>query len=204
MNSTNRIVNRVLLLVVGLALAAVGALAVLVSAGPERLSTILPGTPEWVHSARTMLADWAAGNADTELGSTAALIAVGAAVIVVIVLVVFIATRGGGRTATVMRATSETGVTTVDRSVADAVIAGTLRERPDVLAASTSSYRVQRQPAIKLTVTMRQGAQLPRVLNAVEDAVREWDALTGAELPVVVHLAGRGWLDRWRSVTRVQ
>ena len=64
--------------------------------------------------------------------------------------------------------------------------------------------RQRRAPAIRFAVTPRQGASLPRLIRAVDQAVADWDALAGTEIPVVLHLQGRGWLDRWRSATRVR
>lgn len=205
MNATNRIVNRALLLVTGLALAVVGAFLALASG---RL-------PAWADGVLDTVAGWLSGIGDW-LGSFwfelpggvalsgAAVLAIAKIIVLLVLLIIFLSTRGGGKTATVLRVSGEQGETALDANLADTLIAARLRESTDVLSASTSVYRVRRAPAIRLAVTLRRGARLPRVLDEVQHAVSDWDALAGTTIPVILHLQGRGWLDRWRSATRVR
>lgn len=204
MNATNRFLNRVLLLVVGAVLGAVGVTVLLVTVRPPWLEDAADTVARWAEGAMSAASGWATGLPSVGAIPGAALILLGTAAVLLVLLIAFIVTRGGGRTATVLRVDSGHGRTMVDGNVAQAVLAGRLQDRPDVLSAHTSAYRVKRAPAIKLTVTMRQGAHLPRVVRAVAAVVADWDALAGTRIPVVLHLEGRGWLDRWRSATRVR
>ncbi len=204
MNATNRVLNRALLFIVGIMLAAVGAAAMLTAVRPPWAQAAVAAIAEWVDKAGSALASWGLDLSGATVTLTAAWIALGVILVLLILLIVFIATRGGGKTTTVLQVDAEDGTARVDRNVADAVLAGTLRRRPDVLSAHTSSYRVKGKPAIKLTVATRQNTPLPRILQATEDAVADWDALAGSEIPVVLHLTGRSRLEQWRSATRVQ
>ncbi|WP_217178638.1 hypothetical protein [Streptomyces sp. AC495_CC817] len=204
MNATNRVVNRGLLFAAGAVLLVAGVVAILVG--------IRPG---WAEPALAVV-DRAAGQVGAgldavriELPGGAALPGPALALLVVAVLgvvgaLVFLFTRGGGRTADVLRIDASDGRTSVDRTVADAVIGGALGARPDVLSARTSAYRVRRRPAVALTLSVRRGAPLGAVLAAAESAVSDWDALAGESIPVMVHIADPRWRDALRSRTRVR
>lgn len=198
MNATNRVVNRMVLLVIGLLLAAVGAAVVL-----------LAWSPPWSHPVRAVADDavaplrplWDVTVTLPLLGidmPAGALYAAGAALLLIALLTVFLCTRGGGRRRTVLDLGGPHGRTRVDREVARAVLADAIAARPDVLSARLDAYTVKRDPAIDLVVRMRRGADPSRVIAAVERVVEEWDALAGRRLPVLVHLADRTWRDRLR------
>lgn len=204
MNATNRVLNRAVLLLVGLALAAVGAAALLVAVQPAWAQPALRDLTAAASRLRGAARDWVAGVPGSEVSPAVVLITLAAVLLLVVLLVLFVVTRGGGTTAAVIRVASEHGHTVVDRSVAEAVLAGRMRDQPEVLSAQLKSTRVKRAPALKLTVTLRRGASLPLVLQRAAEAVEVWDALAGADLPVIVHLAGRSWRDRWRAATRVR
>ena len=204
MNATNRVLNRALLLVFGFALAAVGVAAILAATRPRWAEGAVNTVERWGQGALSDFASWTIqmpGGGNIPIAVPLLLVT---AVLLIVLLMVFLATRGGGGTATVLRVGAERGTTEVDRNVAEAMLSARMRERPDVLSAHTSVYLVKRAPAIMLTVTTREGAHMPRVIRAVEGVVTEWDALAGAEIPIVLHLAGRSWIDRWRSATRVR
>lgn len=200
MNATNRVLNRGLLLVVGIVLAAAGAALIIAAAAPVWFAPVANAADRIAREAMRPTVAVTQG-ADAPV---AAIVAAAVALVLSVLLVVFVATRGGGRTATVVRDEAGAGATEVDRSVAEAVLGGALRERSDVLSAGVASYRVKRSPAIRLAVRCRRGADVARVLRAAEAAVGEWDALAGTDVPVIVHVTDRRWTDRWRSATRVR
>jgi hypothetical protein len=203
-NATNRVLNRIVLLLVGIVLAAAGAIEILLAARPAWAMPALDAAGRGARAALAHVLSWTVAGPDGRDIAVATVLAFVVGAVLLVLLIVFLATRGGGRTSTVLRVDEERGDTAVDRTVADAVLTAPLRDRPDVLSAHTSVYRVRRAPAIRFAVTPRQGASLPRVIRAVDQAVADWDALAGTEIPVVLHLQGRGWLDRWRSATRVR
>lgn len=127
-----------------------------------------------------------------------------AAVLLLVVLVAFLLTRRPRRERTVLRLVGGGGTTAVDRSVAEELLAAPLADRADVLAARAMIRRVGRGIALGLVVTPRPGAALGGLLAAVDDVVQEWDALTGTRMPLVVHVADRGWRELFRSRQRMR
>lgn len=202
MSSTSRVLNRGLLLLCGLLLGVAGTAAIL--AGAPTGSTGEWWSMEPAGAALSQAASMAAGLPAVGGVPGALVIALAVAVLLTVLLVVFVSTRRSRRTATVLDLRSDDGRTRVDPNVAEALLAGTLGERPDVLSARTGVYRVKGAPAISLVLTVRRGANLARVLSAAEDALDEWDALAGVRVPVMVHLSDRSWLDGLRSSARVR
>lgn len=204
MNSTNRVLNRLLLLIGGLVLAVIGAASLLWAVRPA-----------WADDALTAI-EQRADDAITDIGAVtitvagvgelpiALLAALAVALLLVIALVVFIFTRGRGDVREVARMTASDGRTDVDRNVVDAMLVRPLAGRADVLSARTGVYRVKGTRTVRLAVTVRQGASLGDVLTAADRAIQDWDALLGGTTPVLVHLTDRGFLERLRPATRVR
>ncbi|MDO5053167.1 MAG: hypothetical protein Q4E05_09805 [Pseudoclavibacter sp.] len=203
MNASNRFANRMLLLLAGLVLIALAGLALLHLAEPLR-------TQPWAAQLLAALGgfgQWAVTPLELPLAGRIApilLLVPLASLLLIVLLAVFVATRGGGRISSVLHRKSPAGRTLVNRDVAQGLLADPLGERRDVISARTRSYRVKGAPALMLDITVRRGADLGRVLAAAEDAVREWDGLLGARVPMVIHFSDRGMLDGMRSSTRAR
>lgn len=203
MRTRSRILNRVVLLLAG-ALALAGALLAARPLLPPRLVA-----PWWEPLRRTSgdLVD-SAGRWRIPLGAEVvdghavvlAVIGVGIALL----LVAFLGTRRRHRSRTVLAFADRGGTTAADDSVADAVLADPLRSRVDVLSSRTRAYRVGGRTALHVAVVPRSGADLAGLLTDAQRSAANWDALSGAQLPVVVHLADRGGFDRLRSPAKVQ
>lgn len=133
-----------------------------------------------------------------------AIVGLAVAVLLVLLLAAFLLTRRPRRERTVLRLVGERGATAVDRSVAEELLAAPLSERADVLTARVTSRKVGREVALGVVVTPRQGAALGAVLAAVDAVAQEWDALTGTRMPLVVHIADRGWRELFRSRQRMR
>lgn len=204
MNSTNRVLNRVLLFLGGIILIVGGAAALLWIIRPAwAVDTIDTARAQ----AQALITEWTAatvpvaGAGDIPI---AVLVAFVIAIVLVILLLTFVFSRGGGTSREVHAVTSPTGSTKVDRNVVDALLTEPLAARGDVLSARTSVYEVKGEHTVRLAVTVRQGARLSEVLSAAERAVSEWDLLLGSETPVLIHLTDRSWADRLRSTARVR
>lgn len=203
MNATNRIANRGVLLLTGLMLLALGVLAVLLVWQPVWAQDLIRRATTAGEHAATVVGGWELSFAGLTLpGWLAAGIAV--ALVMLVLLVIFLFTRRRGRASDVLRVSESDGRTIVDRSVAEAVLAGTLAERPDVLSAHAGVWKVRRANAVRLEVTVARGASLGRVLHAAEDAVADWDSLLGERVPVLVHLADRSWRRGLHAPARVR
>lgn len=203
MNGANRAVNRLVLFVVGMVLIALAVGAALQAASADEVH------PEWSSAAKAFLGQaWAiAAGWTVSLGATAsfAVLPVIAVIVVLAVLVaalVILATRRRGRTRDIMHVSTDGGRTVVDRQVADAVLGAPLLARHDVVAARADGYEIRGRTAIRLAVRVQPGAALDSVLKTADDAIAEWDALSGERQPVVVHLSDRAWRDVLRPRTR--
>ena len=204
MNATNRIVNRVVLLIAAMLLLLGGAALLVAGTAANGIRF------DWAERAADAVSDaWAlfAGSTLDIAGigtvSVAAVVAVAVTLAALVLLVVFLSTRGGGRTSEVWLLDGADGRTTVDRSVADALLGAPLRDRPDVVSATVAAYLVSGQRAIELSVRVQPTARLEAVIAATEAAVSDWDALLGERTPVVLHLSDRSWRDALRPRTRV-
>jgi hypothetical protein len=196
MNSTNRILNRAFLVVVGIALLAAGTAAVAVA--------VLPAGPGVWRTATTSVGDsvlgaWRADLPAIGLPHTPWMLAAvpAGALVLVVVLFAFVFAQGGGRRSGVVEsepvsATPVAGAVTVDAAVARDILQRSTESIRGVSRVTVSVYRVARRPALKLTVSLRAaaGAEPASVLPAVETAVTEWDRMFGRRLPVFVHLTG--------------
>lgn len=205
MTSTNRILNRLVLLVAALVLLAAGAL--LIATGASQVAAAPAWLADWSGGASevwTDAAEWTVDIAGVGAIAVWLLIAAVTGLVLVVLLLVFVFTRGRGRSASVLDVETPHGRTTVDRSIADAVLGESLMRRPDVVSARADAYRVRSARAIALAVRVQPGASLARVIAATETAVEEWDRLLGTRVPVVLHLSDRSWKDALRPRTRVR
>lgn len=142
-----------------------------------------------------------------ELGSLSlpvwVLVSVAAALVLLVVLVAFLATARRSTTTTVLRDSTAGGTTSVDQSVAEALLAEPISRESSVASASVRVYTVRREPALELTVRVRRGADLAQVIASADQVLRDWDRLAGTQLPVVLRLTGRAALPGRRSAQRV-
>lgn len=201
MNSTNRGLNRLLLVVVGLLLVAVGAAAA--------TAVLLPAVRDgWKASAdpvRDQVATWLQ---TTPLGGTgvswimpAVLVVI---VLAVVLLVAFVLRQGRGRTGTVVdESVGEHGQTVISSKVAEEAIQDALSARPEFVASHVSTYRVTRTPTLKVSVTCRRGVSPADASAIVESTLRALDQLLGRELPALVQISG-GFRARVSGSTRLQ
>ncbi|QAY60478.1 hypothetical protein ET475_11100 [Microbacterium protaetiae] len=204
MNATNRVLNRAVLLAAGILLFVIGASAMLAGIRPTGAEPMIAGATRGVADAASRARAWRMALPGGGTVSGAEVVVVAALVVVVALLAVFLATRGRGKTRTVLRQVTGQGRTSVDRGIAATILTEQLSARADVLSATVEVYRVRRAPAIALTVRPRRGADLARLLAAVEDVVHDWDRLAGVRVPVAVHLADRRRVDGLRSAARVR
>jgi len=201
MNNTNRPLNRLLILVVGLVLLVVGtaaAAAVLIPAVRDAWKNMSSSVTDQV---TTWLQQTPLGDTGVSWIMPALLVL---AVIAVILLIVFIVRQGRGHTGIAVREpTSEHGATVVEAAVAEHALQDAIGARPEFVASHVSTYRVKRTPVLKISVTCRRGVSPKDAAAIVEDAVRALDLLLGRPLPALVQISG-GFRARVTSTTRLQ
>ncbi|MFG6503031.1 hypothetical protein [Microbacterium sp. P05] len=186
MNDTNRAVNRLLLLLIGLVLLGVGGAVILAATWPV-------ATEIWRRSITTA-SDWLARSAEaTRIADTGlswlVLGVLAAIVIVVVLLVLAIARLGGGRSRALLTASLEDNplgrVVVRDAFAADALTAA-LDARPDVVSTRVTAAEVRDETVLHIAVTARRNAS-PRALALdVNRLASNVAALTGQDLPTYV------------------
>lgn len=195
MNSTNRGLNRLLILIVGIVLVVLGAAAIAV--------VTVPFIAEWWRDNRAAALDtidgWFAWNPfaavpGVDAGDTAPIVVpiLGVVLLVVVaaLLIAFALRQGRGRASIVHRASAERGDVVLEADVAAHALGDALDGNAAFSAVRVSAWQVGRDRALKVAVTCGRGIS-PRVaVETVSDAVEALDRLLGVELPVIVEVGG--------------
>jgi hypothetical protein len=205
MTSTNRVLNRLFIFVVGLLLVAVGAaLLLLAIAPPARVlwaqvsaigiaaltqwlrATPLPNLPVSVSGSWLWLLTLAAGGALIPL------------------LARFSIRQGRGRTRQLVNTGGDapSGTVFVDSHVAVDAIQDALSGRPELVASEVSTYRVDHQSVLKVAITCRRGISPLEASRIATEALVAFDALLGVQLPALVQISG-GLRARTTSLARL-
>lgn len=210
MNGTHRGLNRALLGVLGLALAAAGAIAILAGTSPAFAQRwTATGTELWA-SVQGSLAAAKIPGAHISWWSVAVLAAL---VIVAVLLVCWIASQGTGRSNQLAQQDSNSnteragagsdtsGKTTVDTAVAAQAIKAALADNTQVLATSVQSWNNKSwtnmawnntsggsNSGLKISIQTRKGASPVEVMAAVDHLVEGLDQLLGFRPPVLVRI----------------
>ena len=169
MTRSNRVLNRGILLVLGLlALAAAAA-------------TALPLLPMTLLGVRMPHLELAAP------GQLALQLTVVCCVVVIALAVAWIVTRGRGRTVSAVGGDRADGVS-VDVHVVEQLLRDALDGDPDLLHTSVTGFRIRGRSVLRVRLSMRRGAELRRLLDALGRAVAGLDVALGVELPILVHV----------------
>lgn len=195
MNATNRGLNRLLILVVGLVLVVIGAAALAV--------VTVPVVADWWRDNRSGVLDtidgWFAWNpfaaAPGADAGQAAPIVVPIAGIVLLVLVAallisFVLRQGRGRSGIVHRSAVEHGDIVLETDVVANALSDALDDTDAFSSVRVSSWDVKRAQALKVAVTCRRGVSPRTAVETVSAAVESLDRLLGVELPVLVEVGG--------------
>lgn len=168
MTNSNRLLNRALLLLIGLA--AFAPLAVLVM-------THVPGVSQWVDARELpgLLPDLSAP-------STLWIIAA-VALVVVLLALAWILTRGRGRTPFAFDA----GDIQIDDSAVASLLRLELAGEPDVLSVAAHGYR-RASGTVLVRIEGRTRSDVGALLTHVRTAVAAADRAIGAPVPLVIHL----------------
>ncbi|PPF36663.1 hypothetical protein [Pseudoclavibacter sp. AY1H1] len=201
MNSTNRGLNRLLIVVTGLLLLIVGAAAALGAWLPGAKDTWTPIS----ETVTTQVGSWLQQTPFPGADFSWLMIAVVAVLVVgIILLLAFALRQGQGRTGTLIHdRSSDTGRTIVDVSVARDALADALGERDEFLSTSVSAYSVKRAPMLKVSATCRRGVSPRDATAIVEQNLEALDSLLGQKVPVLLQLSG-GFRAKVQQSTRLQ
>lgn len=198
MNGTHRRLNRALLGVLGLVLAAAGTIAIVAgtsSTFAQRWTAT--GTEIWASIQDSLAAAKILG-ADASWWSVAVLAAL---VLAAVLLVCWIASQGTGRSNQLAQQKTTEDKTTVDTAVAAQAFKAALADNTQVLATSVQSWNNKywtnkawkitsggSNSGLKISIQTRKGASPVEVMAAVEYLVEGLDQLLGFRLPVLVRI----------------
>ena len=198
MNSTNRGLNRLLILLIGLVFVVIGAAALAV--------VTVPVVADWWRDNRDAVLDtidgWFAWNPfaavpGADAGQTAPVLVpivpiVGIVLLVIVaaLLIPFVLRQGRGRSGVVHRATVEHGDIVLETDVAANALGDALDDTEAFSSVRVSAWDVNRAQALKVAVTCRRGVSPRTAVETVSTAVESLDRLLGVELPVLVEVGG--------------
>jgi hypothetical protein len=162
--SSNRFLNRLLLVVVGVVALGVGAflVAATLPGGSGSLGGIVRG---WLADASSAVADavaatpldpTSAGGAGA--GSWLAVALAALCLLLVIVFVVAAVAHGGGRTGRLVVHDEPAGSIAISAAFAETAVADALSARRDVASVHVSAWTVRGRPALKVRVRVTAGA----------------------------------------------
>lgn len=203
MNGTPRILNRILLGILGLKLLAIGVLLILLAS--------VPAVGQWWH-------DWAAGvwsiwrdifERTRFTGSSESwlwLVMVLALVLVIGAMVAWAAQQGRGR-ANLLVSEDDPGEVPgnvrIGSGVAEQALRAALADRHDLAGVSVATYEFRGEPALKIRIQPRQGVAPHRLAAEVSALVEALDVAIGKRTPVLIHI-GAGTRSRFGRAERVR
>jgi hypothetical protein len=203
MTNTPRVLNRILIGILGLALMAVGVLLIL-------LATV-PAVGVWWHVwAGGVLSFWLDLFERTQYpgrpGSWLWLVICLAQVLVLCLMVAWVAQQGKGRTSLIVTEEDPGGVpgtVGIGGGVPEQALRAALADRPDLASVTVATYEVRGEPALKIRVEPRQGVAPHALAAEVSALVEALDAVIGKRTPVLIHI-GSGTRSRFGRAERVR
>lgn len=199
MNNTNRALNRIVVLFIGIVFLVVGAAAVAVIVWPA-------AAEYWTRAGEAGGAWFEQAIETTMIGATTlSWIAVAAlALILLLVLVVIFAlvrTIGGGRSHTVLRSSGQEnplGRVIVEEGFVSDALKHSLEQRDEILFSSVTANDIRKEPVMHVSVTPRQNTSPRHVVEDIDQLVTNLATLTGRDTPtfISIHSGFRAKLAR--------
>ncbi|XTR51364.1 hypothetical protein ACOM2C_14195 [Pseudarthrobacter sp. So.54] len=189
MNGTPRILNRIILGLLGLAFSGLGVLLIL-------LASVLKAVAVWWHG-------WAAGTWSNwrdlfertripgGTGSWLWTVLVLALLLVTAAMVAWVAQQGKGRASLLVSEEDPgdvPGNVRIGSGVAEQALRAALADRPDLVSATVGTYEFRGEPTLKIRVQPRQGVAPHRLAAEVSALVEALDVALGKRPPVLIHI----------------
>ncbi|MET1065947.1 MAG: hypothetical protein ABWX85_13415 [Arthrobacter sp.] len=203
MKSTPRILNRVLIGVLGIGLLSLGVLLIL-------LATV-PAVGVWWHSwAGGVWSIWRdlfertrfPGRAESWLWIVVVLVLL----LVIAAMVAWAAQQGKGR-ANLLAFEEDPGNVpgnvTIGGGVAEQAIRAALADRPDLAGTAVATYNFRGEPALRIRIQPRHGVAPHRLAAEASALVDALDTVIGKRIPVLIHVAS-GARSRFGRAERVR
>ncbi|NMR28980.1 hypothetical protein [Crystallibacter degradans] len=202
MNETPRALNRVLLTLIGLLLAAVGATAVALAAAPALAGTWHAVTRRAGAGVENVLAATTLpGQRDSWLWIVLALVML----VLIVLMIAWVAQQGKGRASTLAADYNDDGgpgTVELGAAVAEQALKAALLEHEEILHATVATYEFRGTPGLRIRVLPRKGVPPYLVAEQVSDLVEALDLVIGRETPVVISIgtSARARLGRTERV----
>jgi hypothetical protein len=174
MTTSNRTLNRIILLLIGL---------VAVLAGLTIGAGVLPAV-------RTTLTPYLTLPSTITIPPESLWIIAGACAVVIVLALAWVFTRGRGGTSVAIRERSGDDTITINVALVREVIDHELDTVRDVIGSKVDTYLVKRHHAARIRVTIRRGGDAVTVLDAIDHAITQLDHTLGRQIPILVHLTG--------------
>lgn len=187
MNDTNRAVNRLFVLVVGLVMLLGGGVVAVGALLPDVQTAVSDGAEQ----ATGPTTDALSGGLPWVLWVSAL-----AALVLVVLFVALVVRQGGGRTGTLLRVPSKGsgsgvgGDVVVETKTAAAAIEAALKEDDAFVSSSVGTWRVKGTTVLRVAVDVRKGVSPRDAHGRIDQVVAAWDEVLGEKVPVVVQLDG--------------
>ena len=202
MNETPRVLNRVLLTLIGLLLIGVGATTVALAAVPalagswHALTRRAGAGIENVLAATTL-----PGQRDSWLWIVLALVML----VLIVLMIAWVAQQGKGRASTLAADYNDDGgpgTVELGAAVAEQALKTALLKREEILHATVATYEFRGAPGLRIRVLPRKGVPPYLVAEQVSDLVEALDLVIGRETPVVISIgtSARARLGRTERV----
>ena len=203
MNNTPRVLNRILIGILGIKVFAIGVLLMLL--------VTVPAVAAWWHVwAGSVLAFWLDLFERTLLPRSQEswlwiLICLGL-VVVLGLMVAWAAQQGKGRTSLIVAEEDPgavPGTVGIGGGVAEQALRAALADRPDLAGVTVAAYEIRGEPALRIRVEPRQGVAPHTLAAEVSSLVEALDAVIGKRTPVLIHI-GSGARARFGRAERVR
>jgi hypothetical protein len=187
-NNTNRALNRVLLLIIGLLFLALGAVGIAIMSWPT-------ATDIWTsagENARSWLDQAIAATAIA--GGSLSWIGLGAVVailVVVVLLILALTSIAGRRSKTAFRSTgaqNPLGRVTVTESFVSDAVKNSLATRDEILSTQVTANDIRNTPVLHVSVTPRQNTDPREVVDHIDRLLTNLATLTGRDTETYVSI----------------
>jgi hypothetical protein len=187
-NNTNRALNRVLLLIIGLLFLAIGAVGIAIMSWPT-------ATDIWTsagENARSWLDQAIAATAIA--GGSLSWIGIGAVVailVVVVLLILALTSIAGRRSKTAFRSTgaqNPLGRVTVTESFVSDAVKNSLATRDEILSTQVTANDIRNTPVLHVSVTPRQNTDPREVVDHIDRLLTNLATLTGRDTETYVSI----------------
>lgn len=203
MNGTPRVLNRILIGIIGLKLLAVGILLVLLATVPS-VGSWWQGwsAGAWRRAQEVFARTLFPGRAESWLWIVVAAVLVA----VIVLMVAWVAQQGKGRSSILVADIDDSevdGAVRIGGGVAEQALKAALAERPDLAGVSVATYEVRGQTSLRIRLQPRQGVAPHELAVEVSRLVEAMDAVIGKKTPVMLHI-GAGARAKFTRAERVR